>query len=98
MAKLELETHFKGIQEMYPKNRMLQVMSIPPVLGLKVNMILGQRFTSIHLEVIQILPCGLTVYHNKLMPAEPGQVACIGGPVEALNSLADNFQAQSVLG
>ena len=31
------------------------------------------------------------------MPAEPGQVACIGGPVEALNSLINNFQAQSVL-
>ena len=31
------------------------------------------------------------------MPAVPGQVACIRGLVEALNSLADNFQAQSVL-
>ena len=97
MAKLELETHFKEIQEMYLENRMLQEMSILPVLGLRVNMILGQRFASIHPEVILTLPSGLTVYHRKLMPAEPGQVACIGGPVEALNSLANNFQTQSVL-
>ena len=77
MAKLELETHFKEVQEMYPENTMLQNMSILPVLGLQVDMILGQRFASIHLEIIQSLPSGLTVYHSKLMPAEPGQLACI---------------------
>ena len=61
MPKLELETWFKEIQKMYPQNRMLQEMSIPPVLGLRVNMILGQRFANIHPEVIQMLPSGLTV-------------------------------------
>ena len=61
IAKLELETHFKEIQEMHLENRMLQEMSIPPVLGLRVNMILGQRFANIHPEVIQMLPSGLTV-------------------------------------
>ena len=90
LAKLELETHFKEIQEMYPENTMLQEMSIPPVMGLRENMILGQRFASIHPEIIQTLPSGLTVYHSKLMPAEPGQVACIGGPVEALNYFTNN--------
>ena len=60
-------------------------------------MILGQRFAKIHLEVIQTLPSGLTIYRRKLLPAVPGQVACIGGPIKALDSLASNFQAQSVL-
>ena len=80
MPKLELEMHFKEIQKMHPENRMLQEMRIPPVLGLRVNMILGQKFANIHPEVIQTLPSGLTVYCSKLMPAVPGQVACIGGP------------------
>ena len=97
MPKLELEMHFKKIQKMHPENRMLQEMKIPPVLGLRVNMILGQKFANIHPEVIQTLPSGLTVYRSKLLPAVPGHVACIGAPVEALNSLANNFQAQSVL-
>ena len=58
MAKLELETHFKEVRKMYPENSMLQNMSIPLVLGQQVDMVLGQRFASIHPEIIQSLHRG----------------------------------------
>ena len=75
----------------------LQKIRIPPVLGLKVDMILGQRFANVHPKPIQTLLSRLTVYRSRLLPAVLGQVACIRGPIEAVDSLASIFHAQMVL-
>ena len=51
----------------------------------------------IHPEPVQRLPNGLVVYRSKLLPTVPGQLACIGGPVEVLNGLCQNMESQIIL-
>ena len=50
-------------------------------------MIIGIKYANVYPELVHQFPNGLAVYKSKLLPVIPGDVACIGGPVEALDGL-----------
>ena len=60
-------------------------------------MILGIKYQSIYPTVLHTFPNGLTVFESKLMPAESGALACIGGPVSTLESLCGNIGVSSTM-
>ena len=56
-------------------------------------MILGIQFSSVYPEPIHHLPNGLTVFKSKFLPVNPGETACIGGPVECIHNMASSVGA-----
>ena len=59
-------------------------------------MIIGIKYLSIYPQLIHQFPNGLAVYRSNLMPAIPGQSACIGEPVGALEGLDDVFNGNPI--
>ena len=43
------------------------------------------------------LPNGMTVFESRLLPTSSGALACIGGPVEALNQFCNNSGVKNTL-
>ena len=60
-------------------------------------MILGIQFNKLHPETLFTLPNGLAVYKSKLLPASPKELACIGGPIEALDTIVVSSGAKSAI-
>merc|ERR1711954_446427 len=75
----------------------IQNLQVPKVIGGEVQMILGIKYQNIYPEVVHTFPNGLTIFKSKLMPTKPGTLACIGGPVEALETLCGIAGAKSTL-
>ena len=50
-------------------------------------MLIGIKYQSIFPKHLHTFPNGLTVFESQLKPTSPGALACIGGPVEALEHL-----------
>ena len=59
-------------------------------------MIIGIKYNSIYPELVHQFPNGLAVYKSRLLPAIPGQSACIGGPIGALESLDNAFKGNPI--
>ena len=91
MAKI-----FKKIKKRCNKKE-IKNLEVPKVVGGRVNMILGIRYQNIYPIPIHQFPNGLTVFKSQLMPAFPGAVACIGGPVSALDNIASALGGQSAI-
>jgi hypothetical protein len=47
------------------------------------------------LKEVFSLPSGLKIYKSKFLPAKKGELACIGGPLGALDSIVANTSARS---
>ena len=97
MPELSLTAAYDQIKQQCSKNRRIQNIKVPSIVGGEVQMILGIKYQSIYPEIIHTFPSGLTVFESKLQPAEPGALACIGGPISCLESLLGNLGAPSTL-
>ena len=73
----------------------LQNLQVPDKLGGEIDMILGIQFASVHPEPVFSLPSGLKIYKSKFMPAKKGELACIGGPLGAIDCITANTGAKS---
>ena len=74
----------------------IQNIRVPKVLSGKVDMIIGIKYQNIYPELVHQFPNGLAVYKSKLLPAAPGEVGCIGGPVGALEDACHKFGGNSL--
>ena len=61
-------------------------------------MILGIKYQNIYPVPVHTFPNGLTIFKSKLKPTSPGVLACIGGPVEALENICGIVGAKPALG
>ena len=73
----------------------IQNIQVPQMLGGEIDMILGIQFASVYPEEVFSLPSGLKIYKSKFLPAKKGELACIGGPLGALDSIVANTSARS---
>ena len=96
MPRMRLEPWFKKIKG-ESDNSQLQNITIPQELGGHVDMILGISFNLVHPEVIHTFPDGLTIYKSKFLPVNPGELACIGGPMASINNMVQNVGARSAI-
>ena len=97
MPQLNLVPAFDQIKAECPSNRRVQNLKVPSVVGGQIQMILGIKYQSIYPEIIHTFPNGLTIFESKLRPAEPGALACIGGPISSLEYLCGSHGALSTL-
>ena len=97
MPRMRLESWFEKVRSVETENSKLQDISIPKELGGHVDMIIGISFNLVHPEVIHTFPDGLTVYKSKFLPANPGELACIGGPMASINNMVQNAGARSTI-
>ena len=87
MPTVNLVKIFNSLQKKTGHNKQIQNIKVPKVVGGRVDMILGLKYLNIYPEELHRFPNGLTIFKSKLLPASPGAVACIGGPVSALEEL-----------
>ena len=97
MPEINMSKIFKSIKQDCKGNDEIQNLKVPSVVGGRVNMILGIRYQNIYPEQVHKFPSGLTVFKSQLLPATPGAVACIGGPVSALDSISSAMGGQSAI-
>ena len=95
MPTMRLGPWFEKIKANELDNDLLQNVSIPKELGGYVDMILGISFSLVHPEPIHTFPDGLTIYKSKFLPVNPGELACIGGPMASINNMVHNAGARS---
>ena len=60
-------------------------------------MIIGIKFQKIFPEHVHTMSNGLTLFKSQLKPTSPGALACIGGPVEALQYLCEKAGRKSTM-
>ena len=70
-------------------------MQVHSKLGGEIDAIIGIQFKSIYPEEVFSLPSGLTIYKSKFLPANEGELACIGGPLGALDGLTNTISMSS---
>ena len=97
MPKLNLVPAFEAIKAKCKKSSKIQNLKVPRIVGGEVKMIIGIKYQNIFPVPIHTLPNGLTVFESKLKPTAPGVLACIGGPVEALEHLCGITDTQSTM-
>ena len=77
------------------KSKMLQNLQVPARLGGEIDAIIGIQYKSIYPEEIFTLPSGLTIYKSKFLPAKDDELACICGPLGALEGLTNTISMSS---
>ena len=93
MPLMKLRPVLDDIKSGQAENKELQKIQIPELLGGQVDMILGIQFSSVYPEPVHYLANGLTVFKSKFLPSKPGEIACIGGPVECIHNIASSAGA-----
>ena len=96
MPEVNMLDLFNAIKKDNKDVKSIQNLKPPKILSGQVDMIIGIKYQSIYPELIHQFPNGLAVYKSKLLPACPGQLACIGGPVGALENLCHGFGGNSL--
>ena len=96
MPEVNMLEMFNAIKQQNKNVKKIQNLEVPKMLGGKVDMLIGIKYQNIYPELIHQFPSGLAVYKSKLLPAYPGQSACIGGPVGALEGLCHGFDGNSL--
>ena len=98
MTELKLVPVFEQIKKENKSLDKIQNLKVPNIIGGEVQMILGIKYQNIYPEPVHTFPNGLTVFKSRLRPTKPGILACIGGPVEALQSICGIAGAKSTIG
>ena len=78
-------------------NKLLQSMKIPAKLGGEVEVLLGIRYLRIMPKPVHQLPCGLTVFQSVLKLFKNREMAVIGGPIQAFDSITKHFDRRDVI-
>ena len=99
MTKLYLKPLLKRLKNetAAKNNKDLQRIQIPECLGGEIDMILGIQFASIHPQPVFSMPSGLTVYKSMFAPVKGGEIACIGGPLDAIHMMVNNAGARKAV-
>ena len=97
MPRMRLDPWFEKVKAIESENKQLQEISIPKELGGHVDMILGISFSLVHPEPIHTFPDGLTIYKSKFLPMNPGELACIGGPMASIEHMVQHAGARSTI-
>ena len=87
VPKVNMEKLFDSIKKSYNGVPAVQNLKVPKFVGGHIDMILGIKYQNIYPELVHQYPNGLAVYKSKLLPDKPGAIACIGGPVSALEGM-----------
>ena len=98
MPTLRLKSLLHKIKTEYkdnPKAKMIQNMKIPTKLGGEIDAIIGIQYKNIYPEEVFTLPSGLTIFKSKFLPAKDDELACIGGPLGALDGLINTISMSS---
>ena len=82
MDEINLQKLFESIKKKCVKNKEVKNLKVPKIVGGRINMILGIKYQNIY---------------SQLLPAFPGAIAYIGGPVSALNNIAGALGGQSAI-
>ena len=96
MPEINMVEVFDAIKKTHKDVKKIQNLNVPKRIGGSVDMIIGIKYQTIYPQLIHQFPNGLAVYRSNLMPAIPGQSACIGGPVGALEGLDDVFNGNPI--
>ena len=97
MPELNLVPVLNNIKSKCKEISVIQNIEIPEMVGGNVDMLLGIRYQRIFPEVLHTLPNGLTVFKSKLKPIAPNLLACIGGPVDVLETLCNVAGTKPIL-
>ena len=97
MPELDLRPAFEQIKANCVDNKTISNLKIPKVVGGDIQMIIGIKYASIFPKVVHTFPSGLTVFESRLKPDEPGALACLGGPLSALEHLCENIGQLSTM-
>ena len=96
MPEVNMLKVFNAIKKQNKEVKEIQNLRVPKVLSGKIDMIIGIKYANIYPELVHQFPSGLAVYKSKLLPAAPGELACIGGPVGALENFCHGFGGNSL--
>ena len=81
----------KEIKASQPQNKALQNLKCCPVLGGRVQILIGIKYNSIFPILVHSLPNGLTIYRLQTSSHSKHFTAAIGGPHESFNqTMPDN--------
>ena len=97
LPQYNLRPILSQIREDNPENKKLNHIKIPKRLGGEVDILLGIRYLRIMPKPIHHLPCGLTVFESCLKPFNRNETAVLGGPVEALESIANAVNTKGLI-
>ena len=98
MPRVNMQKVFDVIKKSSEPVPAVQNLKVPKWVGGRVDMIIGIKYQNICPELVHQYPNGLAVYKSKLLPCSPGAVACVGGPVAALDSIVESCGGHSALG
>merc|ERR1711942_237004 len=87
MPSINMQEVFTALKKKFNTTETIQKFKVPKTISGKVDMIIGIKYANVYPELVHQFPSGLAVYKSKLLPVVPGDVACIGGLVEALEGL-----------
>ena len=57
------------------------------MLGGEIDVLLGIGYNRIYPEIVHTLPSGLQIMKSKFLPATPGEICCVGGPLGTVDRL-----------
>ena len=98
MPTLRLKGLMKKIKEENkgnPRAKMLKNLNVPSKLGGEIDAIIEIQLKSIYPEEVLTLPSGLIIYKSKFLPANESELACIVGPLGALDGLTNTISMSS---
>ena len=95
MPEVDLNPALNTFKREYPRDKRVQNLKVPKVVGGRINMILGIAYQAIYPTPLHTLQNGLTLFESKLRATSPGMLACIGGPIDCLNHICGNNGAES---
>ena len=87
MPSINMLEVYNALKRKHKSVKSIQKLKVPKTISGHIDMIIGIKYANVYPELVHQFPSGLAVYKSKLLPVVPGDVACIGGPVEALEGL-----------
>ena len=87
MPSINMLEVYNALKKKHRSVKSIQNPKVPKTISGHIDTIIGIKYANVYPELVHQFPSGLAVYKSKLLPVVPGDVACIGGPVEALEGL-----------
>ena len=90
LPQINISAAEKEIKASQPQNKALQNLKCCPVLGGRVQILIGIKYSSIFPIPVHSLPNGLTIYRLQTSSHSKDFTAAIGGPHESFNQTMGN--------
>ena len=95
MPQKDLNLALELIKKDCPGDKRIKNLKVPKLVGGVVHMILGIAYQAIYPVPLHSMANGLTLFQSKLLPSSPGMLACIGGPIDALEHICGSNGVQN---